>query len=168
MKLTDLILSDLEREAKPTRRVLERVPEGKDDWKPHPKSMELGYLASLVATMPGWVAMIITMDELDLAAAGTSGFTPQQVKGGGSLIDALDQSMARAREALAGTNDEFLLTTNWKLRMGDRILSEQPRHVFIRETLLHLSHHRGQLTVYLRLNDIPVPSIYGPSADERF
>ena len=168
MKLNHLLLSDLGREAKLTRRVLERVPEGKDDWKPHPKSMELGYLASLIATMPNWIAMMVTQNDHDLAAAGTARPDRQQMTGGLSLVDALDQSVAKAREALAGTNDEFLLTTSWKLRAGERILSEQLRHVFIRETLLHLSHHRGQLTVYLRLNDIPVPSIYGPSADERF
>jgi len=168
MKLTELFLADLERELKPTRRVLERVPEGRDDWKPHEKSMQLGYLASLVATMPGWIALMINQDELDLARGGTEGFTPQQVTGGRSLVDALDDSAAKARDALTHTNDEHLMTT-WKLRAGERVLSEQVRHVAIREgVFLHLAHHRGQLTVYLRLNDIAVPSIYGPSADERF
>jgi uncharacterized damage-inducible protein DinB len=167
MKLTDLFLADLERESKPTRRVLERVPEGRDDWKPHEKSMQLGYLAALVATMPNWIAMMINQDELDLAKGGTEGFAPQQVTGGRSLLDALEHSVAQAREALTATNDDHLMTT-WKLRAGDRVLMEQQRHIAIRDTFLHLSHHRGQLTVYLRLNDIAVPSVYGPSADERF
>ncbi len=165
MKMTDLILEDLEHEIPATRRVVERVPEGRDDWKPHEKSMAMGYLALLVATMPGWVATMINQDELDLAAGG--GFTPKQVSGGHGLVDALESSVAKAREALKNTTDEHL-RTNWKLRLGDRLLLEQPRDVFIRETLRHHAHHRGQLTVYLRLNDIPVPSVYGPSADERF
>jgi uncharacterized damage-inducible protein DinB len=167
MKLTDLFLADLERESKPTRRVLERVPEGRDDWKPHEKSMQLGYLAALCATMPRWIAMMINQDELDLATGGTGGFAPKQVTGGLSLVDSLDDCVRQAREALTNTNDDHLMT-NWKLRMGDRVLAEQPRYVNIGETLRHLAHHRGQLTVYLRLNDIAVPSIYGPSADERF
>lgn len=167
MKLTDIFLADLDRESKPTRRVLERVPGGRDDWKPHEKSMKLGYLAALVATMPRWFAMMINQDELDLATGGTGGFAPKQVTGGLELVDALDDCVRQAREALTNTNDDHLMTT-WKLRMGDRVLVEQPRHDFIRETFHHLAHHRGQLTVYLRLNDIPVPSIYGPSADESF
>ncbi|HJQ40374.1 MAG TPA: hypothetical protein VKB93_24785 [Thermoanaerobaculia bacterium] len=165
--MTDIFLADLERDSKPTRRVLERVPEGRDDWKPHEKSMQLGYLAALVATMPRWVAMIVNQDELDLAAGGTGGFAPKQVTGGLSLIDALDDCVRQAREALTNTNDDHLMT-NWRLRMGERVLAEDPRHVTIRETFHHLAHHRGQLTVYLRLNDIAVPSIYGPSADEQF
>jgi uncharacterized damage-inducible protein DinB len=146
--------------------VLERVPEGRDDWKPHEKSMQLGYLAALVATMPRWIAMMINQDELDLATGGTGGLAPQQVTGGLSLVNALDDSVRQAREALTNTNDEHLMTT-WKLRHGDRVLVEQSRHVNIRETLRHLAHHRGQLTVYLRLNDAKVPSVYGPSADDR-
>ena len=162
MTITELFQGQLEREAKTTRTALSRVPEGRNDWKPHEKSMNLGYLATLVATIPGWIALIVNQDELDL-----SGFTPQQVTGNRTLVDALETSVAKAREALSKTNDEHLMTT-WKLRMGERVLSEQVRHVAIRDSVFHhLAHHRGQLTVYLRLNDIPVPAIYGPSADER-
>lgn len=169
MQLTEIFLDDLAREAKPTRRVLERVPDDRDDWKPHEKSMQLGYLAALVATMPNWIALMINQDELDLAAGATGGLAPppRQVTEGRSLVDALDHSVAKAREALTNTNDAHLLTT-WKLRHGERVMMEERRHIAIRETFHHLAHHRGQLTVYLRLNDIAVPSIYGPSADERF
>ena len=167
MKLTELFLADLEREAGPTRRLIERVPEGRDDWKPHEKSMQLGYLSSLVATMPGWIALMIDQDAIDLATGSTEGFTPQQVTGNRSLVDAFDNSVAKSRESLTKTTDDHLLT-KWQLRFGERVLMEHVRHVAIAENLRHFAHHRGQLTVYLRLNDIPVPSIYGPTADEKF
>jgi uncharacterized damage-inducible protein DinB len=83
------------------------------------------------------------------------------------LVDALDKHVAKARESLSKTNDEFLLTTNWRLLVGGKVVSDSPRHVVLRDTLNHLAHHRGQLTVYLRLNDQPVPAIYGPSADDQ-
>jgi uncharacterized damage-inducible protein DinB len=166
MKLTDLLLAALDREAAGTRSALQRVPEGHNDWKPHPKSMPLGYLASLVATMPSWVAMMVKQDELDLKSAGAARFKPLEWRTRAELVSALDSAVAEAREALQNTTEEHLLTP-WKFVVGGHVASENPRHVMIADAVFnHLAHHRGQLTVYLRLNDASVPAIYGPSADE--
>jgi uncharacterized damage-inducible protein DinB len=166
MKLTDLFIAELEREGASTRRTLERVPEGQNDWKPHPKSMELGYLAGLVATMPSWIVSMVKQDELDLRAPGAAKFKPGEWKTRADLVASCDASLAEARAALKGTSDEHLLTT-WKLVVGGHVVSENPRHLMIRDSVLnHLANHRGQLTVYLRLTEAPVPAIYGPSADE--
>lgn len=166
MKMTDLFLGELDREAPLTRRVLERVPEGRNDWKPHEKSMPLGYLANLVATLPSWIAMMVTENELDFNPPGGQRYRPPQADTNRGLLASFDQSVTKAREALLHTSDEHLMTP-WRFLVGGRVVSEQPRHVVLRDGVLnHLAHHRGQLTVYLRLNDVPVPSIYGPSADE--
>jgi uncharacterized damage-inducible protein DinB len=165
MTLTQLFLDELDREAPRTRRALEHVPQGRDDWKPHPKSMPLARLAGLVATMPSWVALVIKQDALDLNPPAGKG--QYQQPSTDSLVQALDKSVSDARAALSGTNDDFLLTTNWKLLVSGRVVSDMPRHVVLRDTLNHLAHHRGQLTVYLRLNDQTVPAIYGPSADDQ-
>jgi hypothetical protein len=178
MKLTDLFLADLEREVPATRRVLERVPDGRHDWKPHEKSMPMGYLATLVATMPGWIEMMIRRDELDFAPKGGAGGAgdpkvprsgegrPPEMRTSREWVSALEESVGRARSALATTTDEHLMTT-WRLLAGGHVVTELPRHVNIRDGVLsHWAHHRGQLTVYLRLTGASVPSIYGPSADE--
>ncbi|MGH9433500.1 MAG: DinB family protein [Terriglobia bacterium] len=166
MKMTDLFLAELEREAAGTRRVLERVPEGRNDWKPHEKSMALGYLAALVATMPSWVAMMVNQDELDMTSPAASKFKAQELRTSRELVQTLDESVAKARQALANTTDEHLRTP-WRFVVGGHVVSEQPRYIMLRDAVFnHLAHHRGQLTVYLRLNDRPVPAIYGPSADE--
>ena len=166
MKLTDLFLAELEREAAGTRSALARVPEGHNDWKPHPKSMPLGYLASLVATMPSWVAMMVKQDELDLKSPGAAKFKPLEWRKRAELVAALDRGLAEAREALRNTTDEHLMTP-WKFVIGGQVVDENPRHVMITNAVFsHLAHHRGQLTVYLRLNEASVPAIYGPSADE--
>lgn len=168
MKLTEYFLAQLDREAASSRRALERVPEGRGDWKPHEKSMPLGYLATLVATIPSWIVMMVKQDELDMNPPGGSRFRPQIVETSAGLIEALDKAVASAREALTTTTDEHLLT-NWKFLSGGKVMSDLPRHVMIADAVFsHLAHHRGQLTVYLRLNDAAVPAIYGPSADERF
>jgi uncharacterized damage-inducible protein DinB len=165
MRLTQLLLEELDREAPRTRRVLEAVPRGRDDWKPHDKSMPLGRLAGLVATMPSWVSLIINQNELDLNPPGGRG--QYQQPSTDSLVDAHDRDVAKAREALAGTTDEYLLTTNWKLLFSGKVVADTPRHIVLRDTFNHLAHHRGQLTVYLRLNEEKVPAIYGPSADDQ-
>jgi uncharacterized damage-inducible protein DinB len=165
MKLTQLFLEELDREAPRTRRALEQVPLGRDDWKPHAKSMPLGRLAGLVASMPSWVSLIIDQDELDLTPPGGSGQYQQPTMD--TLVAVHDQHVAKARESLTKTTDDYLMTTKWRLRAGGKVVLEQPRHEVLRDTLNHLAHHRGQLTVYLRLNDRTVPSIYGPTADDQ-
>ena len=167
MKLTDLYLGELEREAPASRRILERVPDGRYDWKPHEKSMPLGYLATLVATMPGWIDMMVNRDELDIAPKEPSGFRPPEPRTSTELLEAFDMALAKGHAALRSTNDEHLMTT-WKLLAGGNVMQEQPRYIAIGDGVLnHWAHHRGQLTVYLRLNGVPLPSIYGPTADEK-
>jgi uncharacterized damage-inducible protein DinB len=165
MTLTELFLAELDREAPRTRRALEQVPTGRDDWKPHPKSMPLGRLAGLVASMPSWVPLIIGQDELELNPPAGGG--QYQQPSTDRLVAVHDGHVAKARASLSGTNDEFLLTTKWRLLVQGKPVMEAPRHEVLRDTLNHLAHHRGQLTVYLRLNDRTVPSIYGPSADDQ-
>lgn len=166
MKLTELFLADLEREAASTRRTLERVPEGHYDWKPHEKSMPLGYLVTIVATILGWIEFMVNEDQLDMAPGGENKHKPQKMTTRAEWIAALDAAVARSRAALENTTDEHLLT-KWRFVVGGQVASEEPRYIMIRDAVFsHLAHHRGQLTVYLRLNDTPVPSLYGPSADE--
>jgi uncharacterized damage-inducible protein DinB len=166
MKLTELFISELDRETPKSRRTLENVPEGKPDWKPHDKSMTLGYLSLLVATIPDWIAKIIELDELDVAPKDATARRPQPLATRNELLAALDTSVGQARAALAATNDDHLMTP-WRLLAAGHVVSETPRHIAIRDTINHLAHHRGQLTVYLRLNDQKVPSVYGPTADDR-
>jgi len=166
MTYRETFLTELEREAVSNRRVLERVPEGKNSWKPHPRSMELGYLASLVAEMLGWIGMMIEEDSIDFNPPGGPPRRTQVLEGREALLRSLDAGVARAREALSKTTDEHL-ETPWRILVGGHVIDEQPRHRMIRDGVLqHLAHHRGQLTVYLRLNEAMVPAIYGPSADE--
>jgi uncharacterized damage-inducible protein DinB len=165
MKLTQQFLAELDREAPRTRRALEQVPAGKDEWKPHPKSMPLGRLAGLVASMPSWVTLILEQDELDLTPPPGRGQYQQPSMD--KLVETHDQHVANARVSLANATDDFLLNTKWRLRAGGKVVMEQPRHIVLRDTFNHLAHHRGQLTVYLRLNDRTVPAIYGPSADDQ-
>ena len=165
MKLTQLFLDQLEREAVRTRHALEKVPKGKDDWVPHSKSMPLLRLAGLVASMPSWIALIINQDELELSPPAGQGQYQQPTVDG--LVATLEKAVQDGRAALSGTTDEYLLTTNWRLLVQGKVVMDQPRHVVLVDTFNHLAHHRGQLTVYLRLNDCPVPVIYGPSADDK-
>jgi uncharacterized damage-inducible protein DinB len=158
--------TQLDAEAPRTRRVLERVPGGRDDWKPHDKSMPFGRLAMLVARMPSWISLIVDRDELDLAPAGGSNIDQKPLRTSAELVQAHDEAVAGARKSLAATSEDHLMKP-WKLLVSGKVVSEQPRHVVLRDTLMHLSHHRGQLTVYLRLNDAQVPAIYGPSADDQ-
>jgi uncharacterized damage-inducible protein DinB len=165
MKLTEFYLSELDREVERSRRALELVPDGKYDWKPHERSMIFGYLADMVATMPSWVAMEVTLDELDVAP--TDGSTTKQAPKDTSaaLLEALDKTAADARAALEKTTDEHLMTS-WRLLAGGQVVMETPRHVVIQDTINHWAHHRGQMTVYLRLMGAKVPALYGPSADD--
>ncbi len=165
MKMTDEFLSQLEAEGRRTRRTLEQVPDGREDWQPHAKSMSLGRLAGLVAMMPSWLVMMIRDDDLDLNPPGGRGYSPPPLNTRADRLKALDEAIAQARAALAGTTEEHLMKP-WRLLVAGKVVSEEPRHVMLRDTFMHLSHHRGQLTVYLRLNGATVPAIYGPSADD--
>jgi uncharacterized damage-inducible protein DinB len=165
MKLTEYLSAEMDREIERSRHALEQVPEGKYDWKPHERSMIFGYLADMVATIPMWIAMEINQDELDVAPKEGSKFKKEKHETSAALIEALDKSAAMARDAFAKTTDEHL-KTNWRLLAGGTVVQEAPRFEMIQDTINHWCHHRGQMTVYLRLMGAKVPAIYGPSADE--
>ena len=162
-RLADAFLAELENEAKVTRHCLERVPADKFDWKPHEKSMTFGRLASHIAEMWGWTEATLKSDVLDFA---TMEYTPFEPKSTDDLLAFFDNHIAKAKAALAETSDETFMT-DWTMRNGEQVYFTMPKVAVMRTFVLnHIIHHRGQLSVYLRLNDIPVPSIYGPSADE--
>ena len=166
-KITDLLTTELDHEAIGIRKALENVPEGKNDWKPHDKSMPLGSLATIVATIPGWIDMVVNMDEIDINPPDGSKFKPPEWKTRQELLQQFEESLKKGREALQKTTDDHLLNTKWRMLSGGKLMMEQTRYEGIREAVInHMAHHRGQLTVYLRLNDEKVPAIYGPSADE--
>jgi uncharacterized damage-inducible protein DinB len=165
MKLTELFIGELDREVPRSRRALAEVPAGKYDWKPHDKSMIFGSLANMVATMPSWVAMGVKMNELDIAPASGSAMSHEKLETSDALVKALDKSAADARAALNATTDDFLMTP-WKLLARGQVVMETPRWEMIQDTINHWAHHRGQMTVYLRLLGAKVPSVYGPSADD--
>jgi uncharacterized damage-inducible protein DinB len=161
MSIAATLLPEFEQEMTSTRRLLARVPSDKGTWKPHPKSFALGHLAQLVSWMPGWIANALRETELNLA--GVAGYSFETTE---TLLAMFDTNVADARAALkAARDDDFAVT--WALKRGDHVLFSAPRAVVVRNHLSHLIHHRGQLTVYLRLNDVPIPPIYGPTADER-
>jgi uncharacterized damage-inducible protein DinB len=166
MNLAEFFRDELEREVKRSRRALEQVPDGKYDWKPHDRSMIFGYLADMVATIPTWITMEITRDELDVAPAEGSQTKQPQKETRAELLKALDDAAAGARAALENATDEHLQTP-WKLLARGQVVLEEPRHVMIQDTINHWAHHRGQLTVYLRLMGSKVPALYGPSADDQ-
>lgn len=166
MKLTEFFRAELDREVERSRKALEQVPDGQYNWKPHEKSMIFGYLADMVATIPTWITMEIDRDELDVAPAEGKGTkqTPKETKE--DLLKALDESADGARAALEKTTDEHL-KTKWKLLAHGNVVWEPTREEAIQDTISHWSHHRGQMTVYLRLMGAKVPAIFGPSADDQ-
>lgn len=166
MNLSEYLLAEFDREVDRSRRALEQVPDGKYDWKPHERSMIFGYLADMVATIPMWIAMEINQDELDVAPKEGSNFTKEKHETSAALIEALDKSAAMARDAFAKTDDGHL-KTDWKLLAGGEVVQQAPRFEMIQDTIHHWVHHRGQMTVYLRLMGAKVPAIYGPSADDK-
>ena len=166
MKLTEFFRAQLDREVERSRKALEQVPEGKYDWKPHDKSMIFGYLADMVATIPMWITMEIERDELDVAPAQGEGMKQERKETKEALLQALDKTAADARAALEKTTDEHLMTT-WKLLARGNVVWQGTREEIIQDTISHWSHHRGQMTVYLRLMDAKVPAIFGPSADDQ-
>ena len=163
MALVDALLPEFDHEMSTTRTVLERVPEAKFDWKPHDRSFSIGALAAHVATLPTWATETITRSEIDVSPNQQP---PAAFPSHGDLLATFDRNVAAARAALAGRTDAELMAM-WSLTRNGRTLFSMPKAIVLRSFVLnHLVHHRGQLTVYLRLLDVPVPSIYGPSADE--
>jgi uncharacterized damage-inducible protein DinB len=166
--LPHFLLDQLEREAALSRKTLERVPEGQNGFRPHERSMDLGYLAALVARMPDWIALMIDRDEVDFAHPAGDAFRPKVHDSRAALLLSLESAVESARRALRGTTEEHL-DTLWAFKIGGKVIQEHPRHQMISDAVFsHLAHHRGQLTVYLRLASSAVPALYGPSADERF
>lgn len=160
MRIGESMLTEFDMEMATTRKLLERVPSDKGAWKPHPKSFPLGHLAQLVAGMPGWLTNILHENAMNLA--GTPGYTLEKTE---TLVEQFDKNVKEARAALATVKDEDL-QVEWSLKHGDKVLFSTPRIAVTRQTINHLVHHRGQLSVYLRMVDVPLPSIYGPTADE--
>jgi uncharacterized damage-inducible protein DinB len=165
MNITEYLLAEFDREVERSRHVLRAVPEGKYDWKPHEKSMILGYLVNMVATMPTWITMQIKQDELDVAPADGGKMEQKKMDTSAELVAALEKSAAGTREALKSTSDPHLQTA-WRLLARGKTVIEARRYEMIQDTINHWAHHRGQLTVYLRLLGAKVPAIYGPSADD--
>ena len=162
MKIIDGLLAELEQEAQTTRRVLERIPQAHLSWKPHPKSMSLGQLALHVATVPGNVAEFAAKDTVPVPPD----FVQPEAATSAELLPALTESVAKARRALGGF-DDAKMSAMWRLQNNGREVMVMPRVAMVRAIMLnHWYHHRGQLLVYLRLLDQPVPSVYGPTADE--
>lgn len=162
MAIIDGLLAELDQEAPTTRRVLERIPEAHLAWRPHPKSMSLGQLALHVATVPGMVAQLASQ----LTIPNPPAFVQPEAATSAELVPALTASVAQARSVLGGL-DDAAMTATWRLMNGGREIMAMPRVALLRAIMLnHWYHHRGQLLVYLRLLDVPVPSVYGPTADE--
>jgi uncharacterized damage-inducible protein DinB len=155
-------LKEFDLEMASTRKLLERVPSDKVQWKPHEKSFALGHLAQLISWMPGWITMTLREPHIDLSKAGGYRFETTDV-----LVREFDKNVAAAREALSSVQGAAL-DEPWSLKLGDKVLLTAPRGETVRQHLSHLIHHRGQLTVYVRLVDVPLPKIYGPTADERW
>jgi uncharacterized damage-inducible protein DinB len=163
MSICEPLAAEMRQEAKTTRRLLERVPEASFGWKPHEKSMTLGRLAAHVAELPELVIPALTQPELDFGAGQFKPFNPTSTA---ELLEKFDRNIEAAAGLLEKQPDESM-GEQWRLRSGDHVLFEMPRALVVRFVgLNHVIHHRGQLSVYLRLLDVPLPSIYGPSADE--
>ena len=155
-------VKEFDLEMKSTRRLLERVPSDKATWKPHEKSFAIGHLAQLVSWMPGWITRTLREPHIDLK--GGAGYSFEKTE---SLLAEFDKNVAAARQALEEVTGASL-DEPWSLKMGEQVLMTAPRGETVRQHLNHLIHHRGQLTVYLRLVDVPLPQVYGPTADERW
>jgi uncharacterized damage-inducible protein DinB len=164
MSMNQALLPEFDREMANTRKTLERVPDDKMAYKPHPKSFPMGTLARHIAQLAGWIAVTINNDTLEIA--GTPGYPPPEENKQKELLEIFDKSVADSRAALAGVSDETLLK-QWSLTMNGQTLLAMPKIGVVRGMVMnHIIHHRAQLGVYLRMNDVAVPALYGPSADE--
>ncbi len=165
MEIGASMLPEFDHEMANTRKTLERVPDEKFDWKPHEKSFSMGALATHLSNLPSWTNVTIDMDVFDMTPEGIPVKTPE-CHSRAKVLEAFDKNVSQARETLAGVSDEHLFKP-WTLMAGGHEVLSMPRVAVLRSFVMnHMIHHRAQLGVYLRLNDIPVPSIYGPSADE--
>jgi uncharacterized damage-inducible protein DinB len=162
MPISELLLTEFDQEMANTRKTLERVPADKWDWKPHPKSGTLGWMASHIATLPNFTTTTIETSELDIGSAANP-----KVNTPADLVKVFDEQRDRARKAIAGVTDEQLKEI-WTLKWDGKVLFAMPKYDVLRVMCFnHLIHHRAQLTMYLRALDVPVPALYGPSADEQ-
>ncbi len=167
MAFNTALLPEFDDEMAILRKMLERVPDDKFAWKPHEKSMTLGRLATHLAEIPGWATYTISMDSLDLAPPGGEPFKPTVADSRQAVLDIFDNKVREARQSIASASDEHLMKP-WSLLMGGNTLFSMPRATCLRKWVMnHAIHHRAQLGVYLRLNEIPIPGTYGPSADEQ-
>lgn len=166
MSIAQSLLPEFDQEMATTRKILAAVPEGKNDWRPHPRSMTLARLAGHVAELPGWGKVTMQETELDIMPAGVT-MQPGLFTTREATLQTFDENVKTARAALAGAQDADYMVP-WTLKAGGRTIFTLPRLAVLRSFVMnHLIHHRAQLGVYLRLNDVPVPGAYGPSADER-
>lgn len=166
MPIAQSLLPELDREMAGTRKTLERIPEDKFDWSPHPKSFTMVALATHIANTVGWGAITITTDSFDYAPPGGEPYKEETAESVAALLEIFDKGLADFRKALAGASDETLMA-NWSLLGSGQTVFTKPRVDCLRDMIFnHLVHHRAQLGVYLRMNDVPVPALYGPSADE--
>ncbi len=166
MPMNQYLLPEFDQEMANTRKVLERVPDDRFDFKPHAKSMDLRHLAAHLAQIPGWGAEALNKDSIDIAPPGAPPYEPPVVSTRQELLEMFDANVKTARAAIEAVSDQALFQP-WSLLSGGQTLFTMPRVAVLRSMIMnHLIHHRAQLCVYLRLNDIPVPGMYGPSADE--
>lgn len=166
MAIKDAILPEYDHELATTRRLLERIPEQHAGWKPHPKSMSLGNLAAHLATLPLWGSATMNLAELDLGVPDSAGYRAPSFESTQGILATFDENARQVREAIAAASDEDMKTP-WTLKNAGQTIFTMPRAAVLRSFVIsHMIHHRGQLSVYLRLHDVPIPSIYGPTADE--
>ena len=166
MRIVDLLLPEYDAEIPVTRAVLERVPDDRGEWKPHPRAFPMAHLAQLVARLPSWMPMVVNETELDIAPK-VPRFPGYSIEKTATLLALFDKNAAEAREALAGASDEKLQVP-WTLKAAGKTVMTQPRYMVVRQTVFnHLVHHRAQLGLYLRMTDQQVPPMYGPTADSK-
>ena len=166
MAISASLIPEFDHEMATARKVIERVPEDKYSWKPHEKSMAMGRLASHIAEMPGWGTSGLTTDEFDVAPVGQPPMQGLNASSRAQLLEAFDANVAKCRAAIAATGDADYMKP-WSLKRAGQTMMTMPKIAVVRTFVMnHIIHHRGQLSVYLRHNNVPVPSIYGPSADE--
>jgi uncharacterized damage-inducible protein DinB len=163
MNLTELLLKEMDGEYPNTRKMLALIPDDKFDWKPHEKSMSMKQLAVHLAELPSWHAMVLNTSELDFASWV---YKPTEVRNNAELLALFDRQLEKGRAALSAATEDQLLNDTWTMRQGDYIIRKTNKYEMIRHAFGQNSHHRAQLGVYLRLLNIPIPGVYGPSADE--